>query len=442
MDRDVDERSTLLSHQAASVGAQVTFRIRVIDGPDKGKQLVLDRTSAPKLVGTSTSSDLRLQDPLVSRRHLSLDASSSLLTLVDTGSKNGTFIHGLRVQAVALAGGEAIVVGGSTLLVEAAAGPPLARLSRATNLGRVVGASLPMRRMYDLLTDLASSDLVVCIEGETGTGKELVAETLHELGPRAYAPFVIFDCAALGDRAESTLFGEEGPEGVRPGLFEQAHGGTLLIDEIAELDMDLQAKVCRTLERGELVRMGGTTWHTADVRTIASSRVNLDREVHDGRLREDLFHRLTGGRVALPPLRQREGDVSLLAAYFWKRLGLDAQAVPSRTLARWKAYEWPGNVRELLNAVERRAVLGDTEDMEQLDSRRATRQESTSGMIDRVLEMKLALPQARALVMEEFERRYVERVLAAEGHNVTRAAAVSGLARRYFQELRSRHRIP
>ncbi len=146
--------------------------------------------------------------------------------------------------------------------------------------------------------------------------------------------------------------------------------------------------------------------------------------------------------MALPPLRQREGDVSLLAAYFWKRLGLDAQAVPSRTLARWEAYEWPGNVRELLNAVERRAVLGDTEDMEQLDSRRATRQESTSGMIDRVLEMKLALPQARALVMEEFERRYVERVLAAEGHNVTRAAAVSGLARRYFQELRSRHRIP
>src|SRR5262245_60431404 len=186
-----------------------------------------------------------------------------------------------------------------------------------------------------------------------------MAEALHEQGPRASQPFVVFDCTAVPPNlVESELFGHErgaftGAVTQRKGVFEQAHGGTLLIDEIGDLDLPLQPKLLRAIERGEIRRVGADRWIRVDVRVLAATRRDLAREVQAGRFRDDLFHRLAVGRIELPPLRHRRGDVPLLARQVWRELGGDARLLPAEILLKWEDYEWPGNVRELRNAVAR-----------------------------------------------------------------------------------------
>ncbi|MGH7270919.1 MAG: sigma 54-interacting transcriptional regulator, partial [Polyangiaceae bacterium] len=192
--------------------------------------------------------------------------------------------------------------------------------------GRMLGRSAEMRRLYPLCARLAQSEVSVVIEGETGTGKEVLAEALHEASLRAAGPFVVFDCAAVAPSLlESALFGHErgaftGALAQRIGIFEQAHGGTLFIDEIGELDALLQPKLLRAIERGEVQRVGSSRWEKVDVRILAATRRNLDREVHAGRFRDDLFFRLAVVRIELPPLRERHGDVAVLSAHFWGQI--------------------------------------------------------------------------------------------------------------------------
>jgi two-component system response regulator HydG len=289
----------------------------------------------------------------------------------------------------------------------------------------------------------------VVLEGETGTGKELVAESIHEKSARAGNPFVVFDCTAVPPTLiESHLFGHD--KGAfttaissRRGVFEQAHGGTLLIDEIGELEPALQPKLLRALERGEVQRVGGDAWLKVDVRVLAATRRDLDHEVQAGRFREDLFYRLAVARVELPPLRERKGDVELLARFFWRKLG-GAEDVTPGVLARFEDHDWPGNVRELRNAIARRVALGDLAGdspsaRRAPAARAATEAESAlDAAFEPILALDLSLQRARQRVVDAFERRYVERVLAKHGGNVTRAAAASGIARRYFYDLRKR----
>jgi transcriptional regulator with GAF, ATPase, and Fis domain len=310
----------------------------------------------------------------------------------------------------------------------------------------MIGASAAMRRLYPLCERLASTDVPVLIEGETGTGKEVLAEALHEHSARSAAPFCVFDCAAVTPSlVESALFGHvrgafTGATHDRRGVFEDAHRGTVLIDEIGELDLSLQPKLLRVLERGEVQRVGSSSWTKIDVRVLAATRRDLDREVQAGRFRDDLFYRLAVARIELPPLRRREGDVTMLALQFWRSLSDGSAALPAEVLDRFETYAWPGNVRELRNAVARYAALGEVvTDAVKLEPGRET-SPSASDVIARVVEEGMPFVRARDRVVAEFERHYVEVVLARYGGNVARAAAASGIARRYFQLIRARTR--
>jgi DNA-binding NtrC family response regulator len=296
-----------------------------------------------------------------------------------------------------------------------------------------------MRRIYPLCERLAAAVVPVVIEGETGTGKEVLAEALHQRGPLARQPFVVFDCTAVAaNLVESELFGHErgaftGAVSSRRGLFEQAAGGTLLIDEIGDLDLLLQPKLLRAIERSEIRRVGGDRAIHVEVRVLAATRRSLDDLVRQGRFRDDLFHRMAVARIALPPLRDREGDVELLARHFYRELGADPGSLDVELLARWQAYRWPGNVRELRNAVARHLALGELEWQEV-----GAVQSSSLDVVERVLALNLPLGQAREHVLREFEQRYLERALRSHRGVVTQAARASGIARRHFQRLRAR----
>jgi DNA-binding NtrC family response regulator len=289
----------------------------------------------------------------------------------------------------------------------------------------------------------------VVIEGETGTGKEALAESIHEMGPRAQGPFVVFDCTAVPPSlVEAELFGHErgaftGATSARKGVFEQAHGGTLLIDEVGDLDLSLQPKLLRAIERFEVRRIGGDKWMRVDVRVLAATRRDLDREVQAGRFRDDLFHRLAVARIELPALRSRIGDVAVLATHFWQEMGGDARAIPRDLMQKWEDYDWPGNVRELKNTIARQLALGDLADVRPERASLPPAPPPATGApaqdaIDRFVDMGLPYPQARDRILDEFEQRFVARVLAMHGGDVARAAAASGIGRRYFQKLKAR----
>jgi len=426
--------------------AETRFRVQVSDGADAGKSLELDGSQPLRvLIGQSPACELRLSDREVSRRHAALDVQRGKLRVTDLGSTNGTFVDGLAIAEVFLRGGETVRVGTTTLRVlrEAGASQPL---PDETQFGRLVGESSAMRRLYPLCKRLAQTVVPVIIEGETGTGKEALAESMHEQGPRAAGPFVVFDCTAVpANLVESELFGHEkgaftGAVNSRRGLLELAQSGTLLIDEVGDLDPALQPKLLRAIERSELRRIGGERTIHVDVRIMAATRRDLDREVQAGRFRDDLFHRLAVARVELPPLRARKGDVALLTRHFARELGGDENAIPGDLLERWDDYAWPGNVRELRNAVARYLALGEIASALPGDAAAAAAGDDAlvADYIEHVIKLGLALPEGRTKVVECYERRYIDRLLEQHEGNVARAAAASGIGLRYFQMLRAK----
>jgi transcriptional regulator with GAF, ATPase, and Fis domain len=450
-----DDATTALSPTVDPPDTAIAYALVAIEGPDEGKRWSLDGTHASRVfLGQSPACEIRLSDRLVSRRHAALDASGQRLRLADLGSTNGTFVDGIRVVEVFLRGGEVVRVGSTAFRVDTEARARVVQTPTATRFGRMLGESEAMRRIYPLCERLAASDVTVVIEGETGTGKEVLAESLHEQGPRAAGPFVVFDCTAVAPSlVESALFGHErgaftGAVSAHRGVFEQADGGTLLIDEIGDLDGALQPKLLRVLERGEVRRVGSDRPIGVAVRVLAATRRDLDHEVQAGRFRDDLFFRLAVARIELPPLRARGGDVTALARHFWRSLGGGERPIPYELLLRWEDDAWPGNVRELHNAVARQIALGGLE-LAPLDPRIPSAGAPGGGaadalpptptdLVESVLALDLPLSQARQRVVDDFERRYVERVLAKHGGSVVKAAAASGIARRYFQILRAR----
>jgi DNA-binding NtrC family response regulator len=434
-----------LTARARPVGVPSAFTVLVVEGPERGAELRIDGSEPSRvLLGQSPACALRLTDRLVSRRHAALDVTERGLRVTDLTSTNGTFVNGIQVVEAFLHGGELVRVGDTSIRVEARGEAVPGSISKAMRFGRVVGGSGEMRRLYPLCERIAQSAMPVLIEGETGTGKEMLAEALHECGPRANGPFVVFDCTATPPNLlESTLFGHErgaytGALATRKGVFEQAHTGTLLIDEIGDLELALQSKLLRAIERSEVQRVGGTGFIRCDVRILCATRRDLDREVAAGRFRDDLYFRITVARVELPPLRQRAGDIDLLCGHFWRSLGGEGP-VPLELLRRAEDYPWPGNVRELYNAVVRWRALGDLGLSEAPAPAPATAPpREVKDVIEEVLGLDLPFPASRDRVMSEFERRYVERVLARHGGSVARAAEASGIARRYFQIIRAR----
>jgi len=444
----MDETRTVLRRSLAPSTAEgAAFVVSVVEGPDRGASVRIDASRPGRLlVGQSPACELKLRDPHVSRRHLAFELDGERVRMNDLGSTNGTTVNQIQVVEAYLRGGEIVHVGETALRVDKGTAEPT-HLSPAMRFGRVVGASPEMRRIYPLCDKIAQSNVPVVIEGETGTGKELLAEALHEAGPRTSGPFVVFDCTAIPPSlAESTLFGHErgaftGAVSSRKGVFELAHNGTLFIDEIGDLDLTLQPKLLRAIERSEVQRVGSEKWMKVNVRIISATRRDLDHEIQAGRFRDDLFFRLAVTRIELPPLRKRTGDIGALARHFFRQLSQDARddrPFPADLLARFEAYDWPGNVRELHNAIARYLAIGDVGIAGLADNSgafapvAANTRTGSRDPIEEVLGQDLPFPRARETLMEEFERRYVERVLAKYNGNVGRAAAASGIARRYF----------
>jgi len=445
------EGSTLERPRVETAAVDVAaLRLEVVAGHDVGKALDVDpdgdRTRI--FVGKSDACELAIDDPLASRRHCAFAVEGTAIRLTDLDSTNGTFVNGVRVVEALLAGGELVRVGDTTIAVRIGA-RHRRKLPGAARFGGVLGESAAMQRLYPLFEKLARSPIPVIIEGETGTGKEVLAEALHDASPRASGPFVVFDCttspAAL---LESRLFGHErgaftGAVSSRPGVFEEASGGTLLIDEIGDLDIALQAKLLRAVQTGRVQRLGAAAWIATDVRVLAATRRDLEREIQAGRFRDDLYYRLAVARVELPPLRRREGDVRVLAEHFWATAG-GGTSLPPDVLARFESYAWPGNVRELYNAVLHHAALGElADDRTRSVDEGASRSSRSPGpvasdVVASVIEAQLPFPRARQRVLEDFEERYVDAVLARHDHNISKAAAASGIARRYFYTIRSR----
>jgi transcriptional regulator with PAS, ATPase and Fis domain len=234
------------------------------------------------------------------------------------------------------------------------------------NFGRLVGDSPPMQRLYAEIARVAPTDATVLIHGESGTGKDLVARSIHDLSRRCGAPFLALNCGAMSPTLiESELFGHErgsftGAAQRHAGHFERASGGTLFLDEIVEMPIELQARLLRVLEAGTLLRIGGESVIETDVRVVVATNRSIPQAMAQGRLRKDLYYRCSVFPIELPPLRQRPGDVALLAAHFMERLnaaaGTDKRLTP-QALAALERCQWPGNVRQLKNALERAFIL-------------------------------------------------------------------------------------
>jgi len=433
-----DDPSTLHRPRFELPSQGHAYTLVVIEGPDRGKRFALDPAQpTPILVGQGPACGIRLSDREVSRRHVKIDASGRKVRVTDLGSTNGTFIDGVPIVEAYLAPDAVVRIGATALQVTSGpAAPSASSSSSATSFGRTFGASPEMRRLYPLCERLAASGAPVIVEGEAGTGKEVLAESLHEMGARAGAPFVVFDCAATpAGRAEEELFG-----GASKGVFEQAHQGTLLLDEIGELDVGVQSKLFRALERAEVTRAGARV--PVDVRVIVATRRDLDHETESGRFREDLLQHLAVARVELPPLRRRRGDIEFLARHMGRELGADEQTLTAEQLVRWQDYTWPGNVRELRQAITRLVTLGDLASLAQGDAA-AGGAGDTSGIarfVEQALARDFPLTRARQSMIEIFDRLYIEKILKKHKGSVIRAASDAGVARRYFQILKARQK--
>jgi len=358
--------------------------------------------------------------------------------LHDLGSKNGTWIGGVRVETAILEPSVRFRVGGTSL----EASVDRQRLTRAgwhggDGFGSVVGASAAMHELFALAARAAASDEPILLRGESGTGKEALARTVHDASRRADGPFVVLDCAALSSGiADVEIFGHEqgaftGATRERPGVFERANGGTLLLDEVAELPMDLQPKLLRALDRGEVRRLGAEETRTVDVRILSATHVRLEERVNDDTFREDLLHRLSVIELRVPPLRERGRDAVVISARLLDAAGVTDPATRDsveRLVSERIGYRWPGNVRELRSFVRRAALLGGGH--ASVDP--AADLETPS--------MRLDLPyhEARRRYVHAFERAYLAQLLEEAGGNVSEAARRSGLNRQYVYEMLER----
>jgi two-component system response regulator HydG len=426
-----------------------SFEVVVVEGRDVGGRALLEPSSGKVLVGTGPLCELRLTDPTVSRRHASIELTELGVLVTDHGSTNGSFIGDGRIVVAYLSPGVRLRLGSTTIETRAITSEPT-KMRRAGSLGRMASTSPRMMNVLALCTKLASTDVPIVLEGETGAGKELLAESIHEASPRAEQPFIVLDCRTTPrGLAEAHLFGERRSDGtINAGIFELASGGTLLVDEPGDLDLDVQAKLLRALDKGVIVRLGDTQAEKVDARIIVATSHDLDKLVEEKKFREDLYYRLAGARIEVPPLRRRREDIPLLAGELWTELG-GKGLLPDEFLERYEAYDWPGNVRELERAIERFLALGDNVSLLVTRTHRHVARPDIPEMagggggndvLTRILGANLAYSEARQRVLEEFERAYLEKALADSGGNVAAAAASSGIARRHFQRIRARQR--
>ncbi len=404
------------------------------------------------VIGTDAACDLVVAGEGASRRHCELEATPEGYRIRDLDSTNGTQVNGLRVFDALLPPRATISLGPdgqNTSKIDFSLEDDEVEVpaSPSPSLQGLVGASLAMRELYALIERLAPSDATVLIQGETGSGKERVAEAIHRTSARAQQPCVVFDCGAVAENLiESQLFGHErgaftGADRRHRGCFAQAEGGTLFLDEIGELPLALQPKLLRVLESKTYKPLGAQAVERADVRIVAATHRPMRDEVRAKRFREDLYYRLSVITLEVPPLRARREDIPLLVERFLGDLcasrahaARHLQRIDDSTWGRLTAHAWPGNVRELRNLVERACVLAPPDGP--LDLR-----PGASGEVQAVptaaTAVDLALPFGphKAALVAAFEQAYLRGQLERHGGNYSRAAAASELDRMYFKRM-------
>jgi DNA-binding NtrC family response regulator len=333
-----------------------------------------------------------------------------------------------------------------------------AELKAARGIGELLGISDAMRRVYDLIAKVAATDVTVLIQGESGTGKELVARAIHEQSSRRRVgsrggEFVAMNCAALpSELIESELFGHEkgaftGAAGQRKGKFEVAHGGTIFLDEVGDMNLNTQAKLLRVLEERKVERLGSSYSIPVDVRVISASNRDLTAAISTEKFRPDLYYRLRVVQIDLPPLRERREDIPLLAEHFLRaytaKYGLKCTEISPEAIKMLIAYDWPGNVRELRNAIERSAVLAEGKSLRTEDLSEEIGKKKPGDLFQRTAPLPsvegadfLNIPYTADFreARREFERAYIERVLNETNGNVTRAAERVGMHRQSLQQ--------
>ena len=402
------------------------------------------------VIGRGADADIVIDEPSLSRQHLALVLEDRAIAVIDRGSANGSSLRGARLPVgvrVQVTVNEVIGAGDVTLVVQEIGGiaNPTGAIDRTRPSGAVALGTVPvvvepaMRQLYELTARIGKGTINVMIVGETGAGKEILCELLHASSPRAHGPLVRVNCAALTDSlVESELFGHDkgaftGADHDRVGYIEAAHGGTLMLDELGELPGPAQAKLLRVVEDRKVTRLGSTTARPVDVRFVSATHRDLEAAAAAGTFRHDLYFRLAGVVLAIPPLRARPLEIEALARTFAAtaaaRLGREAPALSDRAIAALRAHDWPGNVRELRNVVERAVLLAETGVIEAAELQ---------------LEAPAPTPPGAGLSDElaTIERQRIIAALDKCNGNQTRAADLLGMPRRTFIKRLATYNIP
>jgi two-component system response regulator GlrR len=412
------------------------FELGVEAGPDTGRTAA--SRGARLVIGSEAGAELQLDDSAVSRFHCEVVAEGDRIHVRDLGSRNGTSVDGVAVVDAILHPGAVLGIGRNLIRFRAGPDHVSIPLSPRSRFGMMVGRSPAMRAAFEILERAAATDATVLLTGETGTGKEAAAESLHLASARREGPFLVVDCGSIPPGLlEAELFGHDrgaftGAAASRIGAFEAASGGTVFLDEIGELAVELQPKLLRVLERREVKRLGDNHYMPVDVRVIAATHRELRAEINARRFRSDLYYRLAVVELHLPPLRERLDDLPLIvedllaSATATRR----AELTSTRFLAELAAHRWSGNVRELRNYLERCMVLG-----VELAPAPDDRGEATDAGVD----ASCPLPRARDEATRRFERTYLEDLLRRHGDNLAAAARAAGVDRAHLYRLLWKH---
>ncbi len=423
-------------------------KLVVIKGPQRGTEHVIG--SDVIRVGKAPENDLVLSDETVSRVHFEIVRDAKGYLVRDLKSTNGTFLDSAEIKEAYIRAGAVLAAGACELKFT----PFEERIeilpSEKEQLGEMVGSSAPIREIFGLIERIAHTDATVLIEGETGTGKDVIARTLHQLSPRKNEAFIVVDCGAVaGTLIESELFGHEkgaftGAVATRQGAFELASGGTVFLDELGELSLDLQPKLLRVLEQRELRRVGGSKTLKVDLRVIAATRKDLRSEVEKGKFREDLYFRLNVVPITAPPLRERREDIPRLVDHFLSKLS-DGQTVTisDATRAALQAHDWPGNVRELRNVVERAIALGADPGLLVAPLGGSSGGDPARGgnVMPVEFDPSLSFRDTKEKWNELFERRYLAWLLKRADGNISKAARDADMDRKYLHKLLRKYAI-
>ena len=420
-----------------------TLRVEVLTGSDAGKKLV--SSSDTVSVGSAEGNDLVLGDKTVSRFHLELRRRAGRIVVVDHGSTNGTRIGSAVIHSgsVAMDAGSVLQLGASSLRVDDGELVDVGDAPAA--LGDLRGDGPAMRRLMAQASRVAKSDVSVLLLGESGTGKELVARALHEVSPRAAEAFVTVDCGAISPTLfASELFGHErgsftSADRQHIGAFERASGGTIFLDEVGELPLELQSALLGALERKKIRRVGGRDDIDIDVRLVSATHRDLRANVNAGSFRLDLFYRLAVVTLSVPPLRERADDIPQLVEHFLHEAGFGgnvADVFPADAMKRFAQHSWPGNVRELRNVVLGTLALGEPASLEGQAGVSLTQGSDPFAVL-----LDLSYRDAKRRATDEFERRYVEHLLEKSSGNVRQAARDAQMDCSYLMELIKRHRL-